>query len=84
MRFLHFTKTFRMMISVNCGFVYVYVKYVERALKEAIQRNTLQTLQINQNTKSKIKKDKIHVTNRNKAKRKEEQRNRKQKGKLMP
>ena len=52
MRFLHFTKTFRRMIPVNCGFVYVYV---EQALKEAIQRNTLQTLQINQNTKSKKK-----------------------------
>ena len=55
MRFLHFTKTFRMMIPVNCGFVYMYVKYVEQALKEAVQRNTLQTLQINQNTKSKKK-----------------------------
>ena len=37
MRFLHFTETFRMMI-VNGGFVYVCVKYVEDALKEAIQK----------------------------------------------
>lgn len=44
------------MIAVNCGFIYVCVKYVEQALKEAIQRNILQTLQINRNTKSKKKK----------------------------
>ena len=77
-----------MMIPVNCGFVYLCVKYVEQALKVAIQRNTLQTLQIHRNTKSK-KKKKIHVSNRNKAKGKEEQRNRENKtkqknGKLMP
>lgn len=56
MRFLHFTETFRMMIPVNGGFVYVSVKYVEDALKEAIQRKTLQTLQTNRNTKSKNRK----------------------------
>lgn len=41
---------------VNGGFVYVCVKYVEDALKEAIQRKTLQTLQTNRNTKSKKRK----------------------------